>query len=160
MRYVRLLPFLILICLCGCSTLSVSHLHRSPWIPGEQGQVDMTFFRFSYDMVPLNGKVGVRAVASLKEAAVPEWVNWVDRLGFTLYLTDKEGHVYASAPVSLLPRTRHDCSHIPFEQVLSTEDLQYGDIYVTFGYVLEGYESKVKEGGKGPFFARQDAVTR
>ena len=150
------------ILLCGCSQapMSVGHLKRDPWSLDEPRSLVTNFVRFDYQVVPVGDVAGIKGWAYLDTQKFPEWAKWVETLGFTAYLCDPEGHVMAQDTRSFLPREARADEGIGFEFSLRPEQWGQRPLFLTFGYRLMLLEGRGVQGGKGPFFANEDAITR
>ena len=164
MRSVRIVFSLVLLlslgaCVSlGMGSLNVAHLQKAYWVTDSAGTVDMKFFAIEYTSMILGDDVGVRCEVSVHGDQMPDWVEWLDVLDFSVYLSEADGTVLDTRTVKLLPRSRDDAEHMHFEVVFDSDLLNRTGVYVTFGYSVKGYKDQFKQGI--PFFAKEDAVSR
>jgi hypothetical protein len=145
----------------GCSHLSVRHMNRQPWSVGTPQSLEMKYWRFEYETVPLHDKFGIRGVAYPVTGQIPDWAAWVDELWLAAYLSDSRGRVIAKDLSVYLPRPLQPSRGVGFEFILQPEDLgRAGHLYVTFGYRMVLTESAEPDGEHQPFFANEGALSR
>lgn len=145
---------------CAQAPLSVGHLQRDPWSLEEPRSLMTNFMRFDYQVLPVGGAAGIKGWAYLDTRKLPEWAKWVDSLRFTAYLCDPDGHVIAQDSRTFLPREARTEEGIGFEFILQPEQWGQRPLFISFGYRLVLTEGRGAQGGKGPFFANEDAITR
>ena len=155
----RLLPFLLAtLCLtAGCASLSVGHLNRQPWTLDADQSLEMNFWRFRYEILPVGDGFGVRGTALLREDRIPPDMTRVEELWLSTYLSDESGEVLAKDLRVFLPRTLVPGQGVDFEFLLRPEEQASGRLYISFGYrtVLTGADKSTR-----PFFASEGAVSR
>jgi hypothetical protein len=145
---------------CAQAPQSVGHLHRDSWSLEEPRSLVMQFMRFDYEIQPVGDMAGVKGWAYLDASRTPDWAKWIDSLRFTVYLCDPDGRVMAQDTRSFLPREVRPDEGVAFE--FSLRPKQWGEkpLFVTFGYRVVLTEGRGAQGGKVPFFASEDAITR
>lgn len=145
---------------CAQPPMSVGHLKRDAWSLEEPRSLTTNFMRFDYQVLPVGDVAGIKGWAYLDTQKLPAWAKWVDSLRFTAYLCDAEGHVMAQDSRTFLPREARADEGIGFEFSLRPEYWGKRPLFITFGYRLVLTEGRDAQGGKGPFFANEDAITR
>jgi hypothetical protein len=145
---------------CAQAPMTVGHLKRDPWSLEEPHSLSTNFMRFDYQVLPVGDAAGIKGWAYLDTKKVPEWAVWVDSLRFTAYLCDPEGHVVAQDTRTFLPREARADEGIGFEFTLRPEHWGTKPLFIAFGYRLVITAGRDAQGGKGPFFASEDAITR
>lgn len=151
---------LLLLAACAQAPMSVGHLKRAPWSLDEPRSLSTNFMRFDYQIEPVGGAAGIKGWAYLDTQKVPDWAKWIDSLKFTAYLCDPDGRVLAQDTRTFLPREARADEGIGFEFILRPEVWGTRPLFVTFGYRLMLTEGRDAQGGKAPFFASEDAITR
>ena len=154
------LACLSLLWACSQAPMSVGHLKRAPWSLDEPRSLVTNFMRFDYQIQPVGGAAGIKGWAYLDTQKLPDWAKWIDALRFTAYLSDPEGKVLAQDTHTFLPREARADEGIGFEFTLQPEQWGERPLFVTFGYKLTLTEGRDAQGGKAPFFASEDAITR
>ncbi|MBA4356832.1 MAG: hypothetical protein C0405_03810 [Desulfovibrio sp.] len=150
----------LLLCACAPAPQSVGHLRRDAWSLEEPRSLILNFMRFDYQIQPVGDVAGVKGWAYLDTSKAPQWARWIDSLRFTAYLSDPDGHVVAQDTRSFLPREAKADEGVAFEFSLRPEQWGERPLFVTFGYRVVLTEGRNVQGGKGPFFASEDAITR
>lgn len=145
---------------CAQAPMSVSHLKRDSWSLEEPRSLVTNFMRFDYQVVPVGDAAGIKGWAYLDVKKLPEWAKWADSLQFTAYLCDPEGRVVALDTRTFLPREARPDEGIGFEFTLRPKQWGVRPLFVAFGYRLVLTEGRDVQGGKGPFFASEEAATR
>jgi hypothetical protein len=135
-------------------------MKRDPWSLEEPHSLQAKFMRFDYQVLPVGDAAGIKGWAYLDTRKLPEWTKWVESLRFTAYLCNPEGHVVAQDTRTFLPRAARADDGIGFEFTLRPEQWGTRPLFVTFGYRLVLTEGPDAQGGKGSFFASEDAITR
>ncbi len=161
----RILPLLLACALAGlvsgCAHRSVVHLERQPWAPQKTQVLKMTFLRFDYQIVEIDGKSGIKGKAFPVMDRVPEWARWIDEFRLTAYLSDEYGEVLMESEQPFLPGPFQENAVFNFDFLLDEESLKQGPVFVSFGYRMLLTESKDKpKNARHPFFASEGAVTR
>ncbi|MDO9081714.1 MAG: hypothetical protein Q7U56_00360 [Humidesulfovibrio sp.] len=150
----------LLLCACAPAPQSVGHLRRDAWSLEEPRSLILNFMRFDYQIQPVGDVAGVKGWAYLDTSKAPQWARWIDSLRFTAYLSDPDGHVVAQDTRSFLPREAKADEGVAFEFSLRPEQWGERPLFVTFGYRVVLTEGRNVQGGKDPFFASEDAITR
>lgn len=145
---------------CAHAPMSAAHLKRDPWSLEEPRSLVTNFMRFDYQVVPVGDTAGIKGWAYLDTQKLPEDAKWVESLTFTAYLCDPEGRVMAQDTRTFLPREARADEGIGFEFSLRPEAWGQRPLFIAFGYRLVLTEGRGVQGGKGPFFASEDAATR
>jgi hypothetical protein len=170
-RPAALALLLCLILLAGCSQLSVRHMKRMPWVVNSPQALEMKYWRFHFESMPLPGKFGVRGTAYPLSRNLPEWAERIDTLWLAAYLSDSQGRVLAKDLQVYLPRPLDPVNGVPFEFILEPHDLgRAGQLYLTFGYRMEltpepgdeaaqGPDATAGEEGRDGFFAFEGPLT-
>lgn len=148
--------------LSACAQLpqSVGHLRRDGWSLEEPRSLAMNFMRFDYQIQPVGDVAGVKGWAYLDTASVPEWAKWVDSLSLTAYLCEADGRVVAQDMRTFLPRAVRQDEGVAFEFTLRPEQWGTKPLFITFGYRVVLTQARDDQGGREPFFASEDAITR
>ena len=145
---------------CAQAPMTVGHLKRDPWSLEEPHSLTTNFMRFDYQVLPVGDAAGIKGWAYLDTQKLPEWAKWVESVSFTAYLCNPEGHVVAKNTRTFLPREAKADEGIGFEFTLRPEQWGERPLFIAFGYRLVLTEGRDAKGGKGPFFASEDAITR
>ncbi|MDR3640719.1 MAG: hypothetical protein P4L39_05300 [Humidesulfovibrio sp.] len=145
---------------CAQTPMSVGHMKRDAWSLEEPHSLQAKFMRFDYQVLPVGDAAGIKGWAYLDTRKLPEWAQWIESLRFTAYLCTPEGHVVAQDTRTFLPREVRADEGIGFEFTLRPEEWGAQPLFITFGYRLVLTEGRDIKGGKGPFFASEDAITR
>lgn len=145
---------------CSAAPMSVGHLKRDPWSLEEPHSLTTNFMRFDYQVVPVGEAAGIKGWAYLDTRKVPAWAVWIESLSFTAYLCEPDGRVIAEDTRTFLPREAKAEEGIGFEFALKPEHWGSKPLFVAFGYRLVITEGRDAKGGRGPFFASEDAMTR
>jgi len=159
---VCVLAVVVMTLLWGCAQapMSAAHLKRDAWSLEEPHSLLTNFMRFDYQVLPVGDVAGIKGWAYLDIQKLPEWAKWVESLRFTAYLCDPEGRVVAQDTRTFLPREARADEGIGFEFSLRPKQWGQRPLFIAFGYRLVLTESRDAQGGKGPFFASEDATTR
>jgi hypothetical protein len=147
----------------GCASLSARHLERTPWSLEPSQRVEMRFWRFTYDILVLPDRYGVRGAAYPRE--VPEWAAWAQELWFEAYLCDADGRVLARDSRVYQPRALDRDRGVEFEFVLKPfpgRDLS--KLFLTFGYHMKLTDRRSGQDEPAPtprvFYAGESAASR
>ena len=156
-----LLPLLAaLLASCAQAPMNVRHLKRDPWSLEEPHSLQTNFMRFDYQVLPVGDTAGIKGWAYLDTQKLPVWAKWLDSMSFTAYLCDADGRVVAQDTRTFLPREAKADEGVGFEFSLRPSVWGTKPLFIAFGYRLVITEGRDAQGGKGPFFASEDAITR
>jgi hypothetical protein len=166
-RFARVAAFVLLalplLWACAQPPMSVGHMKRSPWSLEEPRSLVANFMRFDYQVQPVGDVAGIKGWAWLDTDRLPKWATWIDSLVFSAYICEADGTVVAHDTRTFLPREAKPNEGIGFEFLLRPEQWGNRPLFVAFGYRLtltEGRGAQGGPGGAGPFFVREDAITR
>jgi len=134
MTKLKIVLFLILIFLWGCSGLSVTHLHKNPLELEQRDVIKMKYMTFVYT-TSINSKgYLIKGKAYFNQDKIPNWAHYIQELWLQAYLSDGLGRVLAKNIKCFTPQPIPS-KGLDFEFVLVPNYIpQASKIYVTFGY--------------------------
>ena len=165
MRRTTALPLILILALAAllsaCAHRSVVHLERQPWAMQKTQTLKMTFLRFEYQAVEIDGKFGIKGRAVPVMDRVPDWARWIDEFRLTAYLSDEYGEVLMESEQPFLPGPFQENAVFHYDFLMDAEAFKQGPVFVSFGYRMLLTESKDKsKNGRHPFFPSEGPVPR
>ena len=163
MKLLKTVKWVVLPCLLlfisGCAQLGVSHLERQSWKLETPRTMDMEFVNLDYEIVPRKNSFGLRGMVYVKKDSVPLWAGWIGELWIQGYLSDMNGEVLAQGLQVFSPQNLEEGKGIPFDFELKPDQLDPGPLFISFGYRMALYKSRV-DSNSPPFMAIERAVSQ
>ncbi len=161
-RPIPLFAVLILaVLLAGCAQKSVRHLDRAPLAPGKSESLSLRFWRFEYTVQQQAESYRLLGRAYPLRDALPEWADWIDELSIAAYVSNASGTVLVEEQRNQLPGPLGD-KGVAIDFTLDRDDVDEGQIFLTFGYRMTLGKGKPRGGSPNPdrplFFANERAV--
>lgn len=122
---------------CACSAYqSVAHMNRTPWAGNNvPSTLTAKYLTFSFSGALSNGVFTVSGTVRPIKDTVPEWVQHLDHLDLTVYLTDPKGRVLARASMSVPPALWDSGQEMPFVLKMNVDSSDTaGRTEISFGY--------------------------
>jgi hypothetical protein len=149
----------VLLSAAGCSSTSVRHLPRTPWVLNQPQTVTLNYWEFRYVIEPRTDvfTVSGRAVPT---ARVPVEASHIQELWLAAYLAGPRGGVLAR-DIKIFPSQPLDRSGgVEFSFVLRPEQIEKGDLSLAFGYRMTASRGPEPTPDEQLFFASETALTR
>ena len=133
---VRFFAVLGVLLLVACSGLSIRHLPSNSWKNEPSQTLQMRYFSFQYQVIPMGNELGVVAEAYPVVENIPDWASWYGEIRLSVYISDADGRVLAAQDVDMFPRPLNREGGIPVEVRLDLGTNRYQPLFVSFGYHL------------------------
>lgn len=153
---------LLAVLLAACAHLSVIHLAKAPWAPGQETTLSTRHWTFTFRGDYQDGRLVLRGTALPREDEVPAWAVWAQDLWIQAYLSDASGRVLAKDLHLYLPLDVR--AGVPLEFHLEPASVgASGPLAISFGYRMEltagrTPDARPPELRDAVFFASQGAL--
>jgi len=121
----------------GCTSPSVFHLKKNPWVINRPQSLTMSYMRFTYTVYQDSGGIYVIGRAYPRKNKIPPWGRWADEIWLGVYLCDARGSILAK-DIRIFPPQEITSNGFPFTFIIRPQRFGGpGPLYITFGYRLK-----------------------
>jgi hypothetical protein len=130
------LVLLLVVLLAACAHVSVLHLNKASWVPGQETTLATRHWTFIFRGESQDNRIVIRGTALPRSEEIPDWATWAQDLWMQVYLSDATGQILAKDLRLYLPQDIR--RGIPLEFHMEPKSIgTSGPLSISFGYRME-----------------------